>query len=45
MYKCYKCGRIVPSERLLEGSSPMCSCGSRIFVKTRPEQVKRVRVI
>ena len=43
MYKCYKCGRVV--EKLLEGSSMMCSCGSRIFMKVRPQRVKRVKAI
>ena len=42
MYKCFKCGKIVPGEKLMEGSSPMCSCGSRIFVKVRPQLVRRV---
>jgi len=45
MYKCYRCGKIVPRERLLEGSSLMCSCGSRVFMKVRPQGVKRVRAI
>ena len=45
MYKCYKCGKVVPREKLLEGSSMMCSCGSRIFMKVRPQRVKRVSAI
>jgi len=44
MYKCYRCGKVVPREKL-EGSSLMCSCGSRIFMKVRPQRVRRVRAI
>ena len=43
MYKCYKCGRVV--EKLPEGSSMMCSCGSRIFMKVRSQRVKRVKAV
>jgi DNA-directed RNA polymerase subunit RPC12/RpoP len=45
VYKCYKCGKIVLRERPLEGSSLMCSCGSRILMKVRPQQIKRVKAI
>jgi len=45
VYKCYRCGKIVPSEKALESSSPMCSCGSRVFMKVRPQGVKRVKAI
>jgi DNA-directed RNA polymerase subunit RPC12/RpoP len=45
VYKCYRCRKIVPIEKALESSSPMCSCGFRVFMKVRPEQVKRVRAI
>jgi DNA-directed RNA polymerase subunit RPC12/RpoP len=44
MYKCYKCGKVVPRGRL-DGSSLMCSCGSRILMKVRPQQIKRVKAI
>ena len=45
MYRCYKCGKVVPGEKPLDGSSLMCSCGSRVFMKVRPQRVKRVRAI
>jgi DNA-directed RNA polymerase subunit RPC12/RpoP len=44
MYRCYKCGKAVPREKL-EDSSLMCSCGSRVFMKVRPQRVRRVRAI
>ena len=46
MYKCYRCGKAY--EELPEGSGgrlAACACGSRIFMKARPELVKRVRAI
>lgn len=45
MYKCWKCGRVVPYEKLFKNpdGSLMCTCGSRIFMKARPQRVKRVK--
>lgn len=50
MYKCMKCGRPLPpeKEKVLLGSDwreVKCACGSRIFMKARPQRVKRVRAI
>jgi len=40
MYKCVKCGKIIPKL----GSKIICPyCGYRILVKLRPPVVKRVR--
>jgi DNA-directed RNA polymerase subunit RPC12/RpoP len=46
MYKCYKCGR--DYEELPKGSGDRlaaCACGSRVFMKMRPQMVKKVRAI
>lgn len=43
MYRCYRCGRAM--EKPPEGSGMMCSCGSRIFMKVRPQRVRRVKAI
>jgi len=46
VYKCMMCGRMY--EKLPEGTSgrlAACTCGSRVFIKARPQRVKRVRVV
>jgi len=46
MYKCYKCGR--DYEELPRGSGDRLAaraCGSRVFMKARPQRVKRARAI
>jgi DNA-directed RNA polymerase subunit RPC12/RpoP len=48
VYKCYKCGKILRYEEIVERSGGRlmpCSCGSRIFMKVRPQRVRRVRAI
>ena len=48
MYKCYRCGKILRYEDMVEPSGGRlvpCSCGSRIFMKVRPQRVRRVRAI
>lgn len=44
MYKCVMCGRMY--ENLPEGTSgrlAACKCGSRVFMKARPQHIKRVK--
>ncbi len=48
MYKCLKCGRFLPPDKEREFLGPnwgevKCTCGSRIFMKVRPEHIKRVK--
>jgi len=46
MYKCMKCGKAyegLPTNP--DGRISICSCGSRMFLKVRPQRVKRVRAI
>jgi DNA-directed RNA polymerase subunit RPC12/RpoP len=48
MYKCLKCGRpLQPEKERAYLSSDWreikCTCGSRVFMKARPERVKRVK--
>jgi DNA-directed RNA polymerase subunit RPC12/RpoP len=50
MYRCMMCGRTLPPEKEKIFLGPdwrevKCVCGSRIFVKTRPQRVKRVKAI
>lgn len=50
MYKCIMCGRVMPPEKEKAWLSPdwrdiKCGCGSRMFMKARPQRVKRVRAI
>jgi DNA-directed RNA polymerase subunit RPC12/RpoP len=48
MYRCYRCGKILEFGEIVERSGGRlipCSCGSRIFMKVRPQRVKRVRAI
>lgn len=48
MYKCYKCGKILQYREIVDGSNGRlvpCSCGSRAFMKVRPQRVRRVRAI
>ena len=50
MYKCARCGRVMPPEKEKVWLSPdwrdvKCSCGSRTFVKARPQRIKRVRAV
>ncbi|MQY67783.1 MAG: DNA-directed RNA polymerase subunit P [Hadesarchaea archaeon] len=50
MYKCMMCGRSLPPERekVLLGSDwrdVKCGCGSRMFMKVRPQRVRRMKAI
>lgn len=50
MYKCWKCGRIMPSDKEreflgLNWREVKCTCGSKIFMKVRLQRIKRVKAI
>jgi len=50
MYKCARCGRVMPPEKEKVGLGPdwrdvKCGCGSRMFLKVRPQQVRRVKAV
>ena len=50
MYKCARCGRIMPPEKEKVWLGPdwrdvKCGCGSRMFMKARPQHVRRVKAI
>lgn len=45
-YKCFKCGTLIPYERLKMSPDFKCpKCGSKILMKIRHPVVKRVKAI
>lgn len=45
MYSCIRCGTATSNDELIRLPEIKCICGFRVFVKMRPNIIKRIKAI